>query len=208
VNGQVVKSHRLADGDRVGLGQTVVLRFALTDENEERLQRQLYEASVYDGLTGAVNRKHFGERLEAEIAFAIRHEEPLVLVMLDLDYFKRVNDTRGHLAGDYVLREVASLVRGALRVEDVLARYGGEEFAIIARGIDTRGGLVLAERIRSLIERSPIAYGRSSIRLTLCAGVASLACCDESRSVEGLVRIADERLYRAKAAGRNRSVGA
>src|SRR6185295_19515652 len=98
------------------------------------------DAAVRDGLTGILNRKALDQRLLAEIAFAVRHDAPLSVVMLDVDHFKNVNDTHGHPAGDAVLREVAARVTGALRIEDVFGRYGGEEFLIVARGITLERG--------------------------------------------------------------------
>jgi two-component system cell cycle response regulator len=206
VNGKRVSIARLSEGDRLGIGDTVVLRFALIDEAEERRMRDLYESTVLDGLTGVFNRKHFGERLKAEIAYAKRHGTPLSLLMIDFDHFKKVNDTLGHLAGDHVLKTVAAVVKKTLRVEDVFARYGGEEFAIIARGADIEHSLPLAERVRATVERTRIVYEQATIPMTISIGIASLACCPNGGSVDELVSVADRRLYACKAAGRNRCV--
>lgn len=207
VNGAPALRHRLADGDRIGLGPSVELRFAITDEAEEELLRRLYESAVSDALTGCFNRKHFGERLASELAYAKRHSTPLSLVMFDLDHFKRVNDTLGHLAGDHVLRTVAGLLKRTLRAEDVLARYGGEEFAVIARGIDVAQAVMLGERLRTTVERARIQYGADVIPVTVSVGVASLACCTRGGSLEEIVHVADTRLYEAKHGGRNRTIG-
>jgi two-component system, cell cycle response regulator len=206
VNGRQVASARLSEGDRLGVGDTIVLRFAFADEAEERHLRGLYESTVTDGLTGVFNRKHFNERLKAEIAYAKRHGTPLSLLMLDLDHFKKVNDTFGHLAGDQVLKMVTAAVKKTLRVEDIFARYGGEEFTIIARGADVAHTLPLAERVRSIVEKAKIEYDGISIPVTISIGIASLACCTRGGSVEELVSVADRRLYACKAAGRNRYV--
>ncbi|HKQ68409.1 MAG TPA: GGDEF domain-containing protein [Polyangiaceae bacterium] len=208
VGGKQVVNHRLEEGDRIQVGPTLELRFGIVDEAEEKLLRGLYESSVLDPLTGAFNRKHFGDRLSGEIAYAGRHKAQLSLLMFDLDHFKRVNDTLGHLGGDHVLRTVAGIVKKTLRVEDVFARYGGEEFAIIARGTDVERAHALAERIRTIVERSKIDYGGVLVPVTVSVGAASLACSGSFTDGELLIAKADERLYAAKRAGRNRSVGA
>ena len=100
----------------------------------------MYESALRDGLTKVFNKKYFIDRLESEFTFSIRHASPLSLVLFDIDHFKKVNDTHGHLAGDYVLAEISTLLTGALRAEDVFARYGGEEFAVICRGSDLQPG--------------------------------------------------------------------
>jgi diguanylate cyclase (GGDEF)-like protein len=207
VNGLRVDGQQpLGEGDRVGVGPNIELRFGFTDEAEEGALRRLYESSVLDALTGAYNRKHFEERLASEVAYAKRHATPLSLLMFDLDHFKRVNDTYGHLGGDHVLRTVGTLVKRTLRVEDVFARYGGEEFAIIARGIDVAKGYLFAERVRITMETSKIEFNGLLIPVTVSIGVASLACCGESATSDDLIGKADERLYVAKGSGRNRTV--
>ena len=112
----------------------------------------MYESALRDGLTKAFNKKYFIDRLESEFAFSIRHATPLSLVLFDIDHFKKVNDTHGHLAGDYVLSELSTLLTGALRTEDVFARYGGEEFAVICRGSDSAQAQVVGERLRKAVE--------------------------------------------------------
>jgi diguanylate cyclase (GGDEF)-like protein len=208
VNGTKVERATLCEGDRLSFGSTLTLRFGMTDEIEEALLRRLYESSVTDALTGAYNRKHLIERLTGEVAFAKRHDAALSILLLDIDHFKKVNDTFGHLAGDHVLRALADMVRRALRAEDMLSRYGGEEFIIVARGLDAPHGVRFADRIRSLVEATPIEAEGHVIRLTVSIGIASVACLGGSPGVEGLIAVADKRLYAAKNAGRNRCVGA
>jgi diguanylate cyclase (GGDEF)-like protein len=203
---RVVGRHPLAEGDRVAVGPNIELRFGFTDEAEEGTLRRLYESSVLDALTGAYNRKHFEERLASEVAYAKRHVAPLSLLMLDLDHFKSVNDTYGHLGGDHVLRTVGALVKRTLRVEDIFARYGGEEFAIIARGIDVAKAYLFGERVRITVETAKIEFNQLLIAATISIGVASLACCGDVATAEALVGKADERLYVAKGSGRNRTV--
>jgi diguanylate cyclase (GGDEF)-like protein len=208
VNESKVQRAVLVDGDRVRLGAAVTLRFQLVDEQEEKSLQRVYESSVKDGLTGAWNRKYLDERLRGEIAFAQRHQTQLTVLMCDIDHFKRVNDTYGHPAGDQVLKATAQVMRSALRTEDLLARYGGEEFSVVARGIDLKSGVLLAERLRMMTERSPVVADGETITRTISVGVATLECCGDERTSERLLAIADERLYRAKEGGRNRVIGA
>ncbi|MCU0690113.1 MAG: GGDEF domain-containing protein [Polyangiaceae bacterium] len=207
VDGCRVRRHLLREGDRIQLGGAVHLRFSLTDATEEKLQRTLYESSVRDALTGAYNRKHFNERLASEFSYAVRHGTPLALVLFDVDFFKRVNDKHGHLAGDQVLRKLADAVMCAIRAEDVFARYGGEEFAVIARGSDARGAVALAERIRGVAETLAVDFEGLTLRVTISVGVATLSCAGGSKNVNALIARADEHLYEAKLHGRNRVVG-
>ena len=207
VGGKPVTRHELKDGDRIGLGQDVYFRFAFATANEEESARYLYESATMDGLTQAVNRRFFEHRLQEELAFANRHTAPISLLLLDIDFFKSVNDKHGHQVGDYVLETMSAAIRTTLRGEDIFARYGGEEFAIVARGIDLWHATVLAERIRMLVQRTPFAVQGTSIPVTVSVGIASMACCGPSATMEQLIEAADRRLYLAKASGRNRCVG-
>ena len=197
---------RLADGDRIRLGSTITLRFALVDEAEELALRSVYEATTRDALTGTANRKHLEERLDAELAYAVRHKALLSILLVDVDHFKRVNDNHGHLAGDAVLKNVAATLARGIRTEDALARYGGEEFLVIARGIGIEEASVMAERLRLLVASSPTVFDQREIPVTVSAGVASLSCCGERRNKPVLLGLADARLYRAKQGGRNQIV--
>ena len=203
---RIDKHAQLTDGDRVRLGGSVSLRFAWVTEDERQALMRVYEAAMRDGLTGALNRKALDQRLEAEIAFAVRHDAPLSIVMLDVDHFKMVNDTHGHPAGDAVLREIAARLGRALRIEDVLGRYGGEELLIVARNITLEQAAQMAERMRALIDSSPVAFEDKAIAVSASFGVASLACCGATRDAKTLLSTADARLYEAKHAGRNRVV--
>jgi pSer/pThr/pTyr-binding forkhead associated (FHA) protein len=140
-NGTFVASKRVTraklDHDSwLQFGPRVSFRFSLTDVREERLMRKLYESSTRDALTGAYNRLHFEERLRAEVAYAVRHRSHASLLIIDLDHFKRVNDTYGHPAGDAVLKRASDACMRALRTEDVFARFGGDEFAVVLRGFE------------------------------------------------------------------------
>lgn len=203
---RIAKHAQLVDGDRILLGGAVSLRFALVTDEERQALMRVYEAAMHDGLTGVLNRKALDQRLVSEIAFAVRHGVPLSVVLLDVDHFKAVNDTHGHPAGDAVLREVAERLTHALRIEDVLGRYGGEEFLIVARDIPLEQGAQLAERMRALIDSSPVVFDGTPIPVTASFGVASLACCGAAPDASALLAIVDARLYEAKHAGRNRVV--
>jgi diguanylate cyclase (GGDEF)-like protein len=206
VRGRPITRARLTDGDRVGIGP-VFFRFALADETEEMALRRRYEFSIVDGLTGAMNRKHFDDRLIGELAYAKRHKADVSLMIIDVDHFKKINDRHGHQAGDAALRRLAAVIRSTLRVEDVFARYGGEEFAIIARGIDSKKSLAFAERVRVLVEKTQFLHNTMALPITVSIGVASLAHCRDA-SVDQLISLADSRLYVAKASGRNCCKGA
>ena len=206
VGDKPIERHVLADGDRIGLGRTTVLKFTMQDELEETFQRQMYESAVRDPLTRAFNRKYFMDRLRTELSFANRHKTSVSLLLLDLDHFKRVNDTKGHLAGDGVLRAMCANLAKLLRAEDVIARYGGEEFAVLVRGIDQRATEILAERIRRSVEAMSIPWAGSEIRVTVSIGVGFTADGADYEAPEKLIAHADENLYAAKNAGRNRVV--
>lgn len=204
---RIDKAHKLSDGDRIQLGLGTVLRFAFVAPQEEAALRNLYDASVRDGLTGVFNRKHFEERLAAELNYAAQAQSPLSLILIDVDHFKRVNDNHGHLAGDHVLKEVARRITTALRPEHLLARYGGEEFVLVCRNTPIDEALALAEHLRKLLAHHPVDIGKGTIPITASLGVASLSCCATDPNREALLGTADGRLYRAKEAGRNRVVG-
>jgi diguanylate cyclase (GGDEF)-like protein len=206
VAGERITRHALADGDKVLVGRRTILKFVMQDTLDLQFQRQMYESSVRDALTGAFNRKHFDERIAAELSFAKRHSVSVTLIMLDLDRFKRVNDTWGHLAGDQVLQSVGGALLKMLRQEDVFARYGGEEFAVIARGIGAVGGAALGERLRLEVERIAIRTPQGDkIPITISLGVCTAAGGRELAPAE-LIKQADVNLYAAKAGGRNRVV--
>jgi len=203
VNGRRIETCRLGDGDKLYLGRATVLKFLFQDRIELSCQRQLYESSIRDSLTGAFNRRYFSEKIDADLSFGRRHGLPLSLLLLDIDHFKRVNDTHGHEAGDEVLRAVCRTVAESIRAEDVLARFGGEEFAVIALGTGLDGGRTLGERIRGNIGAAPFRAGDGlEIRMTLSAGVAALRPGSEVDAGE-MIAAADENLYAAKNAGRN-----
>jgi two-component system, cell cycle response regulator len=173
-------------------------------ELRNKLQFALENAAT-DPLTGLFNRRYFERRLRQETAHAQRHKRPFAIVMIDLDNFKKVNDTFGHEEGDRVLRHVAESVSGALREDDVACRFGGEELVLLLRGTDAPAARVVANRLRATLAAKPVALGPASeaLQVTFSAGVAAA---DERNgfAVEDVLGRADAALYRAKRAGRNR----
>ena len=207
-NGSFVEDVRVETPRRLAHDQTlriggVYLKFLSGDELETSYQEEIYRLTILDGLTQVHNRRFFLEFLEREISRAHRHETTLALVMFDIDFFKQVNDTHGHLAGDTVLKEIARRLRPRIRREDLLARYGGEEFACVLPDTSRDGAKIFAEALRILVERHPVLHAGASVAVTISLGVAVT---EEQRHYEAmdLIRRADERLYEAKRGGRNR----
>jgi diguanylate cyclase (GGDEF)-like protein len=203
VNGEMIQHHVLNEGDKIRLGSTTTLKFTYQDKLDESFQQQMIDAALRDGLTRTYNKKFFQDRLETEFAYARRHKTMLSLVMFDVDYFKRVNDNYGHLAGDAVLVHLARITQATIRTEDVLARYGGEEFAVICRGIALLNAGVLGERLRARVEQENFDYQGTRLPVTISVGVAALPEANVTTPSE-LVRDADAALYEAKRSGRNR----
>ncbi len=204
-NGDKISEHTLTDGDKIQVGSTTILKFTFHDSLDESFQRQMYESALRDGLTKIFNKKYFLDRLESEFAYAVRHRTPLSLVMFDIDHFKRINDTHGHLAGDYALSTLAKIVSDKIRQEDVFARYGGEEFAVICRGIDLAGALAFGERIRRCVDGQAFVYNGIDIKVTVSVGVAAVPEVGMKEPQE-LIGSADDALYQAKRQGRNRVI--
>jgi diguanylate cyclase (GGDEF)-like protein len=203
VNGERLKARRLLkDGDKITLGSTTIMKFTYGDDLEENFQRNLLDAALRDALTKAFNKGYFLDRLKTELSFATRHEVPLSLVMLDVDHFKKINDTFGHPAGDEVLVKLASAVRENIPKEAVFARYGGEEFAVLCRKVTVADAGVLAERLRREISAMLVEYEGKRIAVTMSAGVAGVPSVTAS-GADKLIAAADAALYEAKKQGRN-----
>jgi|WetSurMetagenome_2_1015567.scaffolds.fasta_scaffold00023_12 two-component system, cell cycle response regulator len=164
---------------------------------------------VRDYLTGLYNRKFFMERFNEEIAWASRYSEPLSFIILDIDHFKKINDTYGHSCGDEVLIQLAGILTGLLRAHDVLARYGGEEFVVLLSNTTPEDAFAIAEKLRSGVQSSAFQCNTTEGRLlvTISLGVATAEDIMEL-SAEALINRADAALYQAKAAGRNQVVSA
>lgn len=194
---------------------TVVLSIRLSRMRIQlrRRRHELHEAlklnqelAARDGLTGLPNRRHMQEQMELERQRCARHRRPLTLAQIDLDYFKRVNDTYGHAAGDLALRSFAKMAQTCIRSCDILARWGGEEFVIMLTDTDTKTALLILERLRRSIETMVIERnGQEALRITVSMGLAQHI---PGESVEATLARADKALYQAKHAGRNRVVEA
>jgi diguanylate cyclase (GGDEF)-like protein len=208
LNGQPVERPMpLTDGDKLGFGGCV-FRFALFDELDEEYQQKMYDSSLRDPLTRAYNRKYFDERLDAELAYSLRHDTPLSLLVFDVDHFKLINDTHGHVVGDQVLVQLVQHVLRVIRAEDVLARYGGEEFVVLSRGIREPEAVAFAERLRVLTERQVFFHELPSgapvrVPVTISVGVSGMPA-EGIHQASHLIERADRALYAAKQSGRNR----
>ena len=200
VNDELVEERNLVDGDFIKIGRTI-FKFLSGGNIERAYHEEIYRLTTVDGLTQIFNKRYFAEALEREVARATRYRRELSLVMFDLDHFKEVNDTHGHLAGDAVLKTLAHTIRTRIRTEDIFARYGGEEFAIILPEIDGHNAHQFAEKIRRIVETTDFIFEATKIPVTISMGVATLDL--EEPVSAALVKRADERLYEAKSAGRN-----
>src|ERR1041384_7738490 len=211
LNGRPVTEAVLQDGDKVTIGEHL-LRFELLDDIDREYQRQIYRLLAHDELTGLLTSKSFFSELRREAGRAEADNRPFCVLMMDLDHFKQVNDTYGHLVGSQTLEEVGTLITRALRAGDVAARFGGEEFAAFLLDADGAQGFVAAERVRTTVEAHTFATVRrgaetdeaSSFHITISIGVASFP--NDGRDPIGLIELADTALYRAKQSGRNRVI--
>lgn len=204
VNGVKISTPtELREGDKIQVGSSTVLRFGYQDDLDESFHENLLSSALRDGLTKLFNKRYLMDRLDSELKFAQRHQTAISLLLLDLDHFKKVNDTHGHLAGDSVLAMVAAALAKAVRNEDVVARYGGEEMAVVLRAIGIEAAVHTAERLRKVVENTVVPVDGDEIKCTVSIGVAGFPT-TQAKSIEELVEAADKALYRAKHAGRNR----
>lgn len=206
LNGRKVERSFLQEGDQIQVGATTILKFQLQEDIEAKFMSQLYEAATRDFLTGAYNKKFFIERLRDEFAFSQRHQQDLSILVIDIDHFKKVNDSYGHLAGDIALKKVAHHILSHTRKDDIVARFGGEEFVVLMRDINLKKAQHLGEALRSGIQDISIKGDNSEFSVTVSIGVATLS--EKSRpqfkSFDQFIEHADKRLYEAKNSGRNR----
>ena len=197
----VVEPLPLSEGDKVAIGH-VVFKFTYQDEDDTEYHLMLRNMAIKDGLTRIYNKRYFTEILEKECEYNRRHQVGLCLILFDIDHFKQINDTWGHPAGDYILKNLALLIESEARGYDVFARYGGEEFVFLLRGSPLDAAVKLAERVRHEIETKVFTYDEVDLKITVSLGVAHWS--GESPMTDSeLIEAADKRLYEAKAAGRN-----
>jgi diguanylate cyclase (GGDEF)-like protein len=201
---EVTQETPLRSGDLIKVGGSI-FKFLTGDNVELQYHETIYTLTIVDGLTGVNNKRYFLEYLEREMGRCHRYGRPLTLMMFDIDFFKKINDVHGHLAGDYVLRELAQTIKRMVRKEQCFARYGGEEFSLVIPEDGLEKARVFAEKIRQTIEEKQFVFENQVIPVTLSLGVADMT----SDMVEPLqfIKVADANLYKAKKTGRNRVVG-
>ncbi|MBK8253536.1 MAG: diguanylate cyclase [Polyangiaceae bacterium] len=198
---QIVREIPLKNGDRVKIGPTI-FKFLSGADVEAQYHEEIYRMTIIDGLTQIHNKRYLYEALEREMIRGRRHDRNLAILMFDIDHFKRINDVHGHLAGDFVLKELARVVQSRIRRDEVFARYGGEEFCIILPETSIDGALSLAETLRQKVQENQFVFQADRIKVTISVGAAVLS--DNDRTANELIKRADERLYQAKNSGRNR----
>lgn len=196
----IIREQALQTNDRIKIGPTI-LKYLSGADAEAKYHEEIYRMTIVDGLTQTHNKRYLFESLEREIIRARRHDRPLAVMMFDIDYFKRINDHFGHLAGDYVLRELADTVQQRIRRDEIFARYGGEEFVIVLPETTIEGAAALAETLRERVETHPFVFQGESIPVTISAGCALV---QEADTATELIQRADTKLYEAKRSGRNR----
>lgn len=171
----------------------------------EEANSKLESLSTTDALTGIFNRRNFDEKLNYEFARAMRYETALSCIMFDIDFFKKVNDTHGHVFGDEVLRMIGNTLRVELRIHDIYARYGGEEFVVLLPETEAECARTVAEKIRHSIAQKTVSQNGLSVNVTVSLGVAALDR-DFMKTGRDLVEKADRAMYNAKNSGRNRTI--
>jgi diguanylate cyclase (GGDEF)-like protein len=208
VNGELITEAVLSDGDKILIGDHL-FRFDMLDEIDREFQQQIHRLLAHDELTGLLTSKSFFSELRRESARAEAEARPFCVLMMDLDHFKDVNDTHGHLVGSKTLEETGRIIKQALRAGDVASRFGGEEFAAFLLDANYAQGLVAAERVRVALQQHEFKVSRmdspdseTTHRITISIGVAAFP--DDATDPIHLVELADSALYRAKRSGRNR----
>lgn len=201
LNGKRVREARLQDRDRLKIGHTVIA-YGIRDTIELDAESRLYYRATCDALTGLRNRHALDSILALEFSRARRYGRPMSVVMLDVDHFKKVNDTHGHAVGDACLKRLAWIIQQYVREQDMVCRYGGEEIAVVCPETDADGVVILSERLRTAVENLPFKVEGRSLNLTISLGAATLT--SDVSGGEALMKRADKALYVAKEAGRNR----
>jgi diguanylate cyclase (GGDEF)-like protein len=200
VGGHRIQRHVLVDGDLVQTGRSI-LKFLSTTNIEAAWYEEIYRSVIFDGLTQIHNRRYFEEFTERELARARRHRRPLSLLMFDIDHFKQVNDTYGHLAGDAALRGLSERLSGRVRREELFARLAGDEFVVVLPETGPIEALRFAEMLRDRVAEAPFGFNTRQLTVTISVGVGTVYSGTETLAT--LIASADSALYRAKHAGRN-----
>lgn len=203
VNNKRITQVILRPGDKIRVSKDTIMEFDYYDEERKVNEQKRYDMGVKDAVTNTYNKTFLLQRLKEEFSFSQRQGQPLSVVMFDVDHFKLINDTYGHLAGDQVLQEISNVVAATIRKDDVFCRYGGEEFVVIMRNTENQAAVNLAERLRRQISSTPLTFEGQSIRITISLGVSSLSG-GNYRDYVALLGDADKFLYKSKGMGRNR----
>ena len=204
VNDVRITSQQLHAGDRLRLGNQI-FRFLGTDRQEVEYYESIYKIMTTDGLTQVYNKRYLMEVLERDLHRSVRYSRPLSVLLFDVDRFKTINDTYGHLAGDEVLSEICRRAKTLVRRDEVLARYGGEEFALVMADTNKNDAGFVAERLRLLIAETPFRTETAVFQVTVSIGLATTEG-EQDLSATDMLDQADQRLYAAKQSGRNRVV--
>src|SRR6478672_5262128 len=198
---EVKQPTALRTGDLVKVGGSI-FKFLTGNDLESMYHEEIYQLTIVDGLTQINNKRFFLEFLEREMGRCHRYNRALSLIMFDIDHFKKINDVNGHLAGDYVLRELANLVKQRIRKEECFARYGGEEFSVVMPEAGPENARRFSEKIRKLVEDHHFSFEGKDIPVTISLGVADMTG-DMTEPMQ-FIKGADANLYKAKKGGRNR----
>ena len=210
-NGTFVNDHRiqsimLTGGETLRLG-SFIFKFLSADCLEAQYHETVYNAMTRDGLTGAFNKNYLLDSLGQELAKSRRSGRSVSLIMMDIDHFKSVNDTHGHLVGDEVLKEFSARLQKCCRAGDLFCRYGGEEFALVMSDTDLIEATEVAERCREVISATPFRTAAGLLPITTSLGVIESTLLDHLIEPSDMIKTADEYLYQAKRSGRNRVCG-
>ncbi len=201
---EITEETTLRSGDFVKVGGSI-FKFLSGGNIESLYYEEIYQLTIADGLTQINNKRFFLEFLEREMGRCHRYNRALSLLMFDVDHFKKINDVNGHLAGDYVLREIANLIKQRVRKEECFARYGGEEFCIVIPESGAENSRRFADRIRKLIEDHSFNFENKEIAVTISVGCADMTA--DMTEPQQFIKLAYENLYKAKNSGRNKVVG-
>jgi diguanylate cyclase (GGDEF)-like protein len=201
VNNKEAESVSLKNGDKIRIGKTI-LRFELLDAEDLKYHKEIQNKIKYDALTGLLTKESLYLALEHELQRCRQFNIPLSVLMMDLDHFKKVNDTHGHQTGSHTLEEIGSLITKTLRKTDVSARYGGEEFVSYLSEQTKEKAFIAANKLRKVIENTAIVFGDATIHITISIGVAQFP--EDGKTIDQLVARADKALYEAKNTGRNK----
>jgi len=203
VNETRVTSHLLQPGDRIQVG-SFIFKFLCSNHIELQYHEAVYTMMTRDGLTGTLNKRSFMDLLTREFQRSLHRDTQLSLILFDIDHFKSVNDTHGHLAGDEVLQEISKCIGEVIAEHDVFARYGGEEFAVLLPSVNLEEAVRVAERCRQAVAANPFPTCAGPLPITISIGVADFAGLVDPTGPTTLIQAADEQLYAAKRGGRNR----